>query len=192
MTMGRAGRIVVGVGAVSLVAMAVVELAFPGLDSSSPSEVAREAAKPARKQRASRGRKALHGPSMFDQRAAYRAGLSQEPERGSSSDPDIRPVTKVEAIADFEAYMGELESLADDGQVTDDAKIYRQANDAYTALSMMLDARDSSEAQLLENAHLQMRETLARLDIQPTSLRDAQRSTYKDRRHQRPGHWVPH
>lgn len=188
--MGRAGLIVIGVGAVSLVAVAGLELASP--ESGSPTEIARQAADPAtKKQRRSNRRAVVRGSSMFEQRAAYRAGQGQEPERRSSPDPDIRPVTKVDALANFEAYMAELETLANDGRVTDGAKIYRQANDAYTALSMMLDPKDSSEAQLLENAHIQMRETLARLEITPTSHRDAQRSTYKDRSHQRPGHWVP-
>lgn len=187
--MGRAGLIALGLGAASLVAVAVVELAFPDLRS--PSKVVERAEKTPTKPRTHDRRAALRGPSMFEQRATYREGLSQEPEREGRRDPDIRPVTKVDAIANFEAYMGQLESMADEGRISDDAQIYREANDAYTALSMMLDAKDSSEAQLLENAHIQMRETLARLEITPTSHRDAQRSTYKDRRHQRPGHWVP-
>jgi hypothetical protein len=44
-------------------------------------------------------------------------------------------------------------------------RLYRQANDAFTALSMTLDARDPDELARLEAAHAKLREGLARVRV---------------------------
>ncbi len=186
-------KAVVVVGALALVATALGRLAYPEWFTDSPPREVHGPAKAVEKRTVGTLARSgvRRGPTIFEQRAAYRDGLTEEVPR--VEDPDIRRVTRVEALADFEALMTTLEARADRGlpDREEGDRIYRAANDAYTALSMMLDAKDAADAQLLETAHVQMRETLARLEIEPTTHHDAERATNKDRVRQRPGHFVP-
>ncbi len=193
--MPRVATVVLAIGCLAAVGLAVVELTAPqwlGGDPKAEAEGPEHGKFGVRKRTAGAlGHPGRRNPNIFEQRAAYRAGLTKEVPK--DVELDFTPVNRVDAMADFEALMEALEVRADRGlpDRQEGDEIYRAANDSFTALSSMLDATDRSDAQLLETAHMQLRETLARLEIEPTSHHDAERSTYKQRRRQRPGHFVP-
>ena len=115
----------------------------------------------------------LSGPDIF----ALREQARQDATREGWSEPDpSRPfLERHEAVATFEAVMEELDAIAERGEELDPARgeeLYRMANEAFAGLASKLDGADQEDRLQLNNAHILLREQLARLDITPPSLRD--------------------
>ncbi len=73
-----------------------------------------------------------------------------------------------EAEASFEHVMGTLEDLADAGQRLPAARrdeLYRNANDAFSALSGALDPQSPADMQALEDANIRMKAMLRELGV---------------------------
>ena len=77
-------------------------------------------------------------------------------------------VTPENARAGFDYAMRRVERLADRRRrlsVEQWNVLYREANDAYAALSMVLDAQEDSERQELEDAHKRLKDGLKRVRV---------------------------
>ncbi len=73
-----------------------------------------------------------------------------------------------EAEASFEHIMQTLEALADAGERVPAARrdeLYRNTNDAFSALSATLDAQSPADMQLLEDANIRMKAMLRELGV---------------------------
>jgi hypothetical protein len=86
-------------------------------------------------------------------------------------DPQVRlppGVARRTAEAHFDAYMVELEQLADEPRRLPAARrdrIYREANDLFAALSAELDPASAEDMQLLEDANIRMKAMLDELGV---------------------------
>jgi hypothetical protein len=74
----------------------------------------------------------------------------------------------------FDSVMDEIERMADRPRrlrQREWQQVYRAANDAFTALSMHLDAKDRTQAKELEEAHRRLRKGLANLRVRGKKFR---------------------
>lgn len=80
------------------------------------------------------------------------------------------PATRVEAEASFEAVMQSIEEHLDkDDKLSRRRRqrLYRAANDAFSALSMHLDATNPRELAQLEDAHVRLKNMLGAVEAGP-------------------------
>lgn len=90
---------------------------------------------------------------------------------GQPREPEMRlppAEARVEAEASFEHIMQTLETLADAGErlpVARRDELYRNTNDAFSALSASLDPQSPADMQLLEDANIRMKAMLHELGV---------------------------
>lgn len=114
----------------------------------------------------------------FDAKAAEREALAlafaSRLERALEAPEELPlPLTtesRLEAEAAFEVVMEKLEELADSGKTASAARrrrLYRAANDAFSALSEHLDATSARDLAILEEGHSRMKQMLAEVGASP-------------------------
>lgn len=86
-------------------------------------------------------------------------------------EPPLPPSeSRVEAETAFDVVMEQLEAYADQDAPlgrTRKGRLYRAANDAFSALTNQLDPKNKADMQALEDAHVRMKAMLSELDIAP-------------------------
>lgn len=144
-------------------------------------DAARRAAPRGRAEATSAGASAAaprRGGAGFDAQAAEREALAlafaSRLERALEAPEELPlPLTsesRLEAEAAFEVVMGKLEELADSGARASAGRrrrLYRAANDAFSALSDHLDASSARDLAILEEAHSRMKQMLAEVGAAP-------------------------
>lgn len=103
---------------------------------------------------------------------ALRNRLERALEAPEDEEPPLPPSeSRIEAETSFEVVMEQLERFAEqDAPISRSrkARLYRAANDSFSALTNQLDPASKADMQLLEDAHVRMKAMLAELDIAPT------------------------
>lgn len=116
-----------------------------------------------------------HDPERAADREALALALRTRLERALEAPEDEEPPlppsqSRVEAETAFDVVMEQLERYADqDAPISGrrKARMYRAANDAFSALSNQLDPKNQRDMQALEDAHVRMRAMFVELDIAP-------------------------
>jgi hypothetical protein len=95
--------------------------------------------------------------------------VALDPPRAPESERRAQSVARREAEASFDALMESMEGLADRHERLPRARrdqLYRNVNDAFSALSATLDPRSDADMQALEDANIRMKAMLSELGIQ--------------------------
>lgn len=109
-----------------------------------------------------------------DDRDAIARALAQALERALEAEPEAPlPLTsesRQEAEVSFEVVMEKLEALADKGDPLSKRRrrrLYRAANDSFSALSAHLDPHSAQDMQTLEDAHARLKHMLREVEAGP-------------------------
>lgn len=90
---------------------------------------------------------------------------------GPEEEPPLPvPTSRLEAEASFEAVMESVETLADKGDKVSRGRrqrLYRAANDAFSALSIHLDGNNPRDLMQLEEAHVRLKQMLGEIEAGP-------------------------
>lgn len=102
---------------------------------------------------------------------ALRTRLERALEAPEPQEPPLPPSqSRLEAETAFEVVMEELEQLADAETPLSRrrrARLYRYANDTFSALTNQLDPNSARDMQALEDAHVRLKTMLGELDVAP-------------------------